>query len=71
MRVRVPLFCSESAIVSGILSPLSPILKIMNCQGWALAAISGAKTLISLIDGARIFFLMILNILHLLSYYTP
>ncbi len=41
--VIVPFSTSASAIVSGILSPCSSILKITNCPGFVFAAISLAE----------------------------
>ena len=61
-KVTVPFFASYPAIVSGMRSPFSSMIRIMNCPGRAFSAISGAHTSNSLIFGASSFFAVILYV---------
>jgi hypothetical protein len=53
MMVMVPFLLSESAMVNGILSPLSSILIITNCPAFLLWAILGEKISNRLMFGAK------------------
>ena len=64
----VPFFASLPAIVSGILSPSSSTLKIINCPGFALAATNGASISICITFLLSFFLLTILYISHSLCF---